>query len=111
MTQQKNTKSPKNKKKPNILGAEHGDQQALAFSERQFSVGDLEIDNAFDTISLSGRLQIDKTEEGLIRANALSNFLNDVVDALNDLKSKGELELTVKKEPPVTRPNPFLTRE
>lgn len=82
-------------------------QPAKAFSEKQWAIGELEIDNSLDKISLAGRLDIDKSEEGLAKARELLEFLNDTVQSLTQLQNKKLLMKDLKDDNVVTRANPF----
>lgn len=60
--------------------------QPFADNAKVASIGDLEIENGIDAISLHGSMEITKDRAGLERAKALQKHIDAIVDMLESTR-------------------------
>ena len=70
-----------------------------------FRIGDLEIENRIDRITLTGDLVLTKDQQGLALANELRLLASRIVKTLEREKKLPE---SVEIKPAQTVPNPFI---
>ncbi|MFC0821129.1 hypothetical protein [Moraxella marmotae] len=64
----------------------------FANDDEVLSIGELCIENGFDSIELYGELSIAYNNDGLIQAKALQDFANRLVAALENAADNGEFD-------------------
>lgn len=70
-------------------------------------IGDLTIENRMDRVTIHGAVDITLDQEGLKRAQHLSEILSATLDAMKALEAEGRLPKTVETAATTMVKNPF----